>query len=327
MHKKIIWAVDAVSSDKKLQAATLKTLLALTKGSKVTIEPVTVLSSDQLRIPVSIFRRAEKDYRLQVEKDLQKWLLGFKCPELVSPTLLVRDILRESEDADTVLNYAKGAGASLIAVGTHVNRGFKRWFLGSFAETLLIKSDLPTLVVNPTMPSPSRIKRILFPTDFSKGSKEAFEALLPTALQLKAKVILYYKPDYMLPYTAVTLGAVPDYSNYLITDLKECREEGARWAESAKQKGVVAEVVVDKKSGFVDQAILAATKRFKVDLVAMASQSGRLTAAFLGSNARKVVRTSRRPVWVIHPNSNSQSKTASTKESAERSRTTPNRNI
>jgi nucleotide-binding universal stress UspA family protein len=299
--KKVIWAVDALSKDKKLQNATLKALLTLTKGTKSTIEPVSVVGPDQLRIPVSVFRQPEKDYRLDTEKNLQKWMASLKRPELVAPTLLVRDVMDELDDADTLLNYARTTGASLIGVGTHVNRGFKRFFIGSFAELLLLKSEIPVLAVNPATPALGKVKRILFPTDFSAGSRKAFEALLETAAGLKAKIVIYHKPDYLIPYTMVTFGAVPDYKAYLETDLKASAEEAGRWAETAKRAGVSAEVAIDRKAGYVDDAILAAAARLKVDLVAMASHSGRVGAALLGSNARKIVRSSRKPVWVIHP--------------------------
>jgi nucleotide-binding universal stress UspA family protein len=314
MQKKILWAVDALSPDRKLQLATLKSILALTKGFEVTIEPVSVLSPDQMRLSVTLMRQDEEGFRLQAERDLQVWVKGMKKPQLTRPTLLVRDIFTEMDEATTVLNYARKSGAELIAVGTHVNRGFKRFFLGSFAETLLIKSDVPTLIVNPSTPVPARIKKIFFPTDFSEASKSAFEAILPTASELKAKIFLYYKPDYFLPYTATTFGIIPEFTEYLGADLEARALEGAEWAKQAKASDVSVHVIIDKKTGWVDESILKVSKRLKVDLVAMASQSGRVNAALLGSTARKVVRESLIPVWVIHPRARSE---ARSKESSE----------
>lgn len=317
MFKKIIWAVDPVAPNRKVQNATLKAVLALTKGSNGSIEPVCVLSPDQLRIPVSVFRRAGGDYRLRVEKDLDQWMKGLKSPRLQRPTLLTRDVFSENESVDTVLKYARESGADLIAVATRVRKGLKRWLLGSFAETLLLKSEIPTLILNPHVPPPKAVKTILFPTDFSRGSDVAFGVLLATAAQQKVKVILYYKPDYLLPVTSVAFGMVPDYVDYLNADLDSHRELAGRWAQRAKASGVKCEVVLDKKPGFVEESILAAAKKHRVDLIAMASNSGRVGAALLGSITRQVVRDSHKPVWVIHPSA----AVASARRSEERVKT------
>lgn len=298
---KVLWAVDPFAKEKKLQFAAFKALAKLTEKTGAKIEPVAVLSPDQLRLPEKAFERDAKHFELKAETELKSWVKKLNHPRLTSPTLLVRDIYSTNISVDVLLRYARQTDASLIAAGTHNKKGLKRFFLGSFAETLMLTSEIPLLLVNPRCPVKRTMSRILFPTDFSPTSKRAFEKLVPYAKSLNAKVTLYFKFEYLLPETAELVRMSPSYRNYFESDMKLKKELAGEWAEQAKELGVKVDVVIDEKGIFVPEGILREAKRSKADLIAMASNSGGVSAALVGSVARDVLRASTLPVWVMHP--------------------------
>jgi nucleotide-binding universal stress UspA family protein len=57
-------------------------------------------------------------------------------------------------------------------MGTHGRPWYQRLVLGSTAETVVRASALPVLIVHNAVPAPSppRLTRLLFPTDFSVAS-------------------------------------------------------------------------------------------------------------------------------------------------------------
>lgn len=298
---KVLWAVDPIPEDKKLQFKTAQALARLTKNSGVVIEPVCVLSADRLRVPMAAFRTDAKKYQIEAETLLKSWVKSLKIPNLISPRFLVHGITADTDSISGLLEYARETGAQLIGLAAHTRKRWQRFFLGSFAETMILRSDIPLLVVQATSVAPTKFSRILFPTDFSDVSRVAFRALLPTAQALKARIILYYKFDYITPLTAETINIYPAYSGYLQADRENKMRMSTEWMEEASQAGVKTDFILDEKPCFVPDGILKALKKSKADLIAMASHSGKYSSAFMGSITRQTVRSAPVPVWVIHP--------------------------
>lgn len=298
---KVIWSVDAFAENQKLQFSTYKTLAKLIPGKNVEIEPVSVLNSQNLTIPASAFSGLGKQYALESETKLRKWVTSLKDKRLTPPTLLLQEGYSTGAAVAAFLKHARESQASLIAVGTNNKKGFERFFLGSFAETLILKSDIPVLVVNPRGKVPKKIGRILFPTDFSPPSRKAFERVVALAGALKAKVTLYFKFEYMAPDTAALMRATPSFSSYFAADLEAKSKVAATWVQDAAKSGVKVELILDEKPYYVLDGILKVCRKGKFDLIAMASHSGAISTAFLGSIARQVIRATMLPVWVIHP--------------------------
>jgi len=56
-------------------------------------------------------------------------------------------VVSEGEAAETIIEFAKGAPNSLIAMCTHGRSGVKRWLLGSVTEKVIRHADDPVLVI------------------------------------------------------------------------------------------------------------------------------------------------------------------------------------
>jgi nucleotide-binding universal stress UspA family protein len=51
--------------------------------------------------------------------------------------------------AETILEFAEGLGADLIAMSTHGRSGLARWFIGSTADKVMRAATLPVLLTRP----------------------------------------------------------------------------------------------------------------------------------------------------------------------------------
>src|SRR5688572_30297753 len=116
---KVIWAVDPRPHEKKTQFATFKALAGLTAGTDWEIEPVTVLSPDQRKVPLAAFRAGTKEYRLEAETVLNKWCKELKHQRLTVPTLVSQDVYSANRSIDELLKYARQTKAKLIGIATH----------------------------------------------------------------------------------------------------------------------------------------------------------------------------------------------------------------
>jgi nucleotide-binding universal stress UspA family protein len=56
----------------------------------------------------------------------------------------------EGDAVDEILRVADESGAGLICIGTHGRQGLARLFIGSVAEGVLRRSEVPVLVIRPT---------------------------------------------------------------------------------------------------------------------------------------------------------------------------------
>ena len=64
--------------------------------------------------------------------------------------ITVTTALGEGDAVDEILRVANENGAGLICVGTHGRQGLARLFIGSVAEGVLRRSDVPVLTVRPS---------------------------------------------------------------------------------------------------------------------------------------------------------------------------------
>ena len=77
----------------------------------------------------------------------------------------------------------KKVKADCLVISTHARTGLERLAMGSFAETVILTSAVPVLVLNPANKVPVSVRKILVPTDLSKKS----EKYLTTMERLRKK--------------------------------------------------------------------------------------------------------------------------------------------
>ena len=285
---------------------------AFAGGRPVEISPAGVLYPKPSRTAgtaETFWSQLEETRRTSLDESLHA--LGARSENLsLAPATILTEPSRSKRSAAACLaKWAAAHGAEILVVNTHGATAIERLRLGSFAEALLATSTVPVLALgpkcNPTSPTP--IRTILVPTDFSERAEPHLGRAIALCKRLGAKLVLHhvFEPP-TPPPTATEMGI--GFDNLWFQETWKESEERQRglageWARIGEGEGIATETIFDAAQGDVPSKILAATEASGADLVAMPSFRGPIGQALLGSVARDVVQGSERPVLVIHSES------------------------
>jgi len=205
--------------------------------------------------------------------------------------------VREGRPADLIPAVAIEMDADLIVVGEHGKRGGLRDAMGSTAENLVRTSPVPVLLAR-GLPEGSP-RSILMPVDESEILNLAlgWGRLLAERFHATPRAIYAVHPKLLgrlrlisteLKERALEEKLLDDARAWLVKRLEACGFD----AEDARTSVTV---------GDPGQEIVAAARRFDVDLIVMASRgAGGVGRALMGSVARTVLRGAPCPVLVIN---------------------------
>lgn len=144
-------------------------------------------------------------------------------------------------------------------------------------------------------------KKLLVATDGSTLSKKAVRSAVELAASLEADLVaLYVVPNYPVSYFE---GGVTISTQEIARTEKQWADQGQAIVDAVKAtaeaRGLKAKGIV-ARSNLVAEAILAAAKRNKCDLIVMASHGHRgLKRILLGSETQHVLTHSSVPVLVL----------------------------
>lgn len=306
--RRVILAVDLKAEDMSLTKRVWEALKPLTPVENTVIEPVTILSREDAAIGTLLKSRIGT-LRIATERHLGEKLAEMGLKNLASPKVIFADGSSTQRAVTALIDYAKKTDCALIAVSSQSKKGLDRLFLGSFAETLSLQSPIPMLIVRPNERITSgNLKRILFPTDFSQKSKEALNKVCSAFPEYKPEITLYHSYTIPIQFYMEPFAAFPLPESVIEEEYKKIESLGKNWVREIKNKKFPCKIIIDRKSQVVSDGVLYAAKRIKADMIAMASTTGKLGATLLGSSTRQVLRNSRRPVWVVHPEQRKASK-------------------
>lgn len=203
------------------------------------------------------------------------------------------------EPALEIASAASSKGADLIVMATHGRSGIGHLVMGSVTESVLRTAPAPVLALRAGQEGRplTEVKRILWATDLSPASEEAWRYALMFADTLSAEVSLLHVvnstelagiADMPVPPSAGWLeGQLAAIEKELVTRQREVESLGL----SARRKVTVGPPAV---------AIVAEAQAEQVDLIVMGTH-GRtgLTHILLGSVAEAVLRKAPCPVLVV----------------------------
>ncbi len=300
---RILWPIDPFETESETRAHVVEALKKISKGRSVSIEPVYVLSPNEFDLNLTFTSPWSNEYKETSQKILFNYLSSVNLPGLLPPKILIERQPSLGRSVRTLLNYAKKSGSQWITVGTHARKGLFRVFLGSFAETLILHSKIPLLIVGPHS-NQNKIDTILFATDLSKKTDTLFSKVLELASQLGSKITVFHAmthPVQPIVQSGVYLlgGGWIQWPEFISTEEEKKRKLADRYIQLGKKKGVQVKVLIDSGPTSTSSLILKNAKKEGVSLIAMAAESGPLSAALIGSTTRQVVRESECPVWVM----------------------------
>jgi len=214
----------------------------------------------------------------------------------------VRALVRRGSAFREIVRLAEEEMPDLIVLPTHARTGLDRVLWGSVAEKVVRMAPCPVMTVSPRQDEPQAFggKRVLFATDFSKGSERALESAVSFAKHYGAELLMAHvvtvwdydpaNPDWRFPpLPSEHIGEIEAQGQ------ERLDETGARAA------GDDIEVRTLLVRGFdPGMEIVRTAEEEAADLIVM-STHGRTGVSHLviGSTAEKVVRYAGCPVLTV----------------------------
>jgi osmotically inducible protein OsmC len=275
----------------------------MTRGIHVQLTPVYLYGAHIYRstetIPASDIERVKSE----AEENLQKIISesGINGHIEITPLVVIAEpFFRMRSAAQELICYAQDQRSDCILLNTHARKGVTRFLLGSFAEELTLQSELPILVINPNCDMDLK-ERIIFATDFSEESKNAFTQVIQLAKITRMPVSLFHQARYPLtPVVEYTLSPYPIYKTVPDEEIKKNRAIADEWAKRARNFGVQLTITFDEQQKHPADGILDFSAK-NPGILAMAARSGRFEKIVLGSSTRRVLRQACLPTWIVHP--------------------------
>ena len=137
MYKKILIPLDNSSSDETILNH-IRSLATLTKANLVLVH-----------VADGYAARLQQELNLDDSQEIKedKIYLEKRRDELSKDGFLVKTCLVQGEPADGILSIAEQEECDLIAMSTHGHKFFKDVILGSVAENIRHRTDIPILMV------------------------------------------------------------------------------------------------------------------------------------------------------------------------------------
>lgn len=305
---RIIWAMDAFEDNKELNEKMAESLIHLFEQTRAEIEPLYLLRENEIVLPTYEVPTWVTDHSRTAESLFKEVLEDYNLPFLQEPHVIPHASQSHAGAAEVLSDYAVRTKADLIVVGSHGRHGFQRFILGSFAESLLLQSEVPVYVIGAQCTHTAGAKNILFPTEFGDHSKENFKHVLKMARMFEAEVTLFHaiaRPIESL-FDLDTRPKVYNFRGKMLTleqiiehQIEHQTQRAHHWIDWAAREGVQASFRVDSSFQPIDKLILDSIDQDDIDLIMMEAQSGPMSAAILGSYTRNVVRAAHCPVYVF----------------------------
>jgi len=296
VYKQIVVPLDGSA----FAESALPLALALSAKTKAAVQLVTVVE------PIPAF--AYEEWESAAKEWSEEYLAAVADRISVAAGGKVTRALHSGHVVDTLIDAAKVVGADLVVMATHGRGALSRAWLGSVADGVMRRAEIPLLFVRPedgeTPPLEPRkdFETILVPLDGTELSESALAhatelgELFGCAYHLTR--IVSYPIDIASPY-------LPHTVQMNQTVLAEAKADAAEYLEERadliRKRGlrVTTSVIVDAQAG---QGILSEAEAVGCDLIAMATHGrkgvGRLV---LGSAADKVLRGTHVPLLLYRP--------------------------
>jgi nucleotide-binding universal stress UspA family protein len=197
---------------------------------------------------------------------------------------------------DLILRLAEAEAVNLIVIGTHGLRGLDHLTLGSVTEKVLRKARCPVLAVRKPAhafvprggePDLVQLHRILYCTDFSDNSEQAFGHAVSLAAEYKAELILVH-----------VLEDLPSSADIESETAKVLERLEKRISPETRKNCMTKAVTLIGKAY---QQIIELALESQTDLVIMGVRGRHaLDLAVFGSTTYRVVQSGPCPVLVVH---------------------------
>jgi len=205
-------------------------------------------------------------------------------------------ILEEDDVVEVVGDYAEEHAVDLIAMGTHGRHGFRHFFLGSVAESVIQKFDGPVLTSRETAHVPDTISKILVPIDFSMHSGGALRYAKELAHLFDAEILLLFvAEERIVPFFSDT--GIPAFTLMRMPHEMMLNAEHALVQLYENTDGPISSVNYEVVEGKPVAEIIRSAAQHQADLIIMATRGTTEKRHWpMGSVAEGVLRGASCPV-------------------------------
>jgi nucleotide-binding universal stress UspA family protein len=283
------------------QSAEAACLLAARLANRFEAELVVFQAVQAIDVAVDVGPATERT-QAQILSDARERLSAWV--DSVVPKELRRFITLEvqiavGEPAPSIALAAKESGADFIVMATQGRSGISHLLMGSVTESVLRSAPAPVLALRPSQEGRplKEVKRILWATDLSATSQEAWRYVLMLADVFAAEVFLVHVVS-PLEFAGIGDMRVPPPSGWMEGRVAASYKELARWQQEVELLGLRARRKVTVGAPAV--SIVMEAQKAPADLIVMGTQ-GRtgLAHLLLGSVAEAVIRKAPCPVLAV----------------------------
>jgi len=228
----------------------------------------------------------------------------------------VNDLAKRARDVDVevvahiehdtpvrgIIKTAEQSGCGMIVTATHGRSGLDHIVFGSVAERIVRESSVPVMCIKhpehefvDSENHEVRLRKVLFPTDFSPFSEKTLPIAKAICKEFGATLVLLHVNDFPL----VVPEYLPELSTSPVQDMEAYSSEAL---EKLKNSITDVPVEIELATGHPHTEICKVVDKDDIDL-AVISTHGRsgVSHVLLGSVAEKIVRKAHCPVLTVRP--------------------------
>lgn len=297
----IIWAMDPTQnpSDSK---SLIKELKIWSQRLNLEVLPVSIISKSILGIPTDLTFPWDKNFEKVVHKSVKRFLKKAHADNFLPPELVYVKTVSHRKMAARLAEYAKEKNARLVAVNTRARKTWNPLRLGGFAETLVATSTVPVLLLNPDAVPSKQIQKILFPTDFTRESRNALSRVKPLAKAFNSELLIYNQVESLyMPSDFDGIGVATYNLANIEKDIEQWRTKKMRnLGRQLEHENIRCTTLVERQRNHLSAEILKVARNKEVDLIALYSHGGPVAQALLGSVPRDILLQAKCPVLIFH---------------------------
>jgi nucleotide-binding universal stress UspA family protein len=279
--------------------------LVLAAEQNAQLSVVHVLHSDRK------YAALEDPYELNLERIAAEKEIKALVDKLGPEQKIDIALVKRGPVAEQVAALIEEKQIDLLVIGTRGRGGLQKLALGSVAEELLRIAPCPVMTIGPkadisVITHGHGFHRILFATDFGKGSAKALPLAIAMARAQQAKLIMLHMIDPM-PATSASLSAYAP-AGAAADEMDDWEKTSRKRCVAQLQECLPVEVGLEQEiefvvgTDFLPEGVLTASAKFKVDLIVMGANrtsSAKAAAHVPWSAVHEVVRYAPCPVLTV----------------------------
>ncbi len=290
---KALWSLQPFQQDKAQMRAMFHLLAELT-GSKQNVEVGFVVTRTESEINLAYDVPIEKrftDYPRQILKAVLR-KVGIQATDS-KVHVVDYPTLSTSKAADRLLTLAQTKRAGLIGIFTQAKKGFRRFALGSFAETLIHRSSLHMLILSPAIKPKKKIQKLFLCLDMTTAAPKEIKIALEFCKTMKASLTIFHAAQVTYRWS------MDEENSEVLSYRRKVDQFRMKALEQGTKAGIQTEFVLRSEFEAPHDLALKELKSAGADLLVVSSKGGPLKALMGGSVTRSLVREAPVPVLVL----------------------------